>query len=378
MALADMQKPKKNSPSTTLTAGITDSANTIPVAELSVFYDADGALITSGIVIGYDSTTETYPEEITITAASGTSGAGNLTGAVRGISADGTNGAARAWNTGIRIAVMLTSTGIETIEDNITTTYTDLGTHVTDATNPHSVTATQVGLGSVEDGAEINIIEAVKVNGSALTPDGSRAVDVLCEPPITQKTAFNKDYTTTATDIKMNGVQSLGTNDTIPRSDHVHPTDSNLQKQIDFLNTLNSPIIGVSWDTTSTSPTLTRIDAEGNTLGAMSTADFDKHICFGGRWRCVRNRTTGAITYGTNARGDGLTLDGTAGDVLVRKPIVYVKADYGVAGTGIARYWISPRPAAGFVVHPAWMQRNNGIASPIIYSGAYESYGYLQ
>lgn len=151
-----------------------------------------------------------------------------------------------------------------------------------------------------------------------------------------------------------------------------------LQEQVDLLNEANSPIIGVSWDTTSSSPTLTRIDAEGNTLGAMSTADFDKHICFGGRWRCVRNRTTGAITYGTNARGDGLTLDGTAGDVLVRKPIVYVKTDYGVAGTGIARYWISPRPAAGFVVHPAWMQRNNGIASPIIYSGAYESYGYLQ
>ena len=174
---------------------------------------------------------------------------------------------------------------------------------------------------------------------------------------------------------------SSGTNIAIVlTSQHVDVIQSNqntLQSQIDFINTLNSPIIGVQWDTTSTSPTLTRIDAAGTTLGAMTTADFDKHILFGGRWRCVRNRTTGEITFGTNARGDGLTLDGTAGDVLVREPIVYVKADYEVAGTGIARYWVSPKPAAGFTVHPYWMQRNNGIASPVVYSGAYESYGYL-
>lgn len=163
-------------------------------------------------------------------------------------------------------------------------------------------------------------------------------------------------------------------------SQHVDVIQSNqntLQSQIDFINTLNSPIIGVQWDTNSTSPTLTRIDASGATLGAMSTADFDKHINFGGRRRCVRNRTTGEITFGTNARGDGLTLDGSAGDVFVYDPIMYVKADWEVAGAGIARYWISPKPAAGFVVHPYWMQRNNGIASPVVYSGAYESYGYL-
>lgn len=164
-------------------------------------------------------------------------------------------------------------------------------------------------------------------------------------------------------------------------SQHIDVIQSNqntLQSQIDFLNTLNSPIIGVKWDTNSTSPTLTRIDATGATVTGLNTAWFDKHILWGGRWRCVRNRTTGAYTFGTNARGDGLVLDGTAGDVTVREPVAYVKADYGVAGSGIARYWVSPRPAAGFVVHPFWMQRNNGIMSPFVYSGAYESYGYLE
>ena len=174
---------------------------------------------------------------------------------------------------------------------------------------------------------------------------------------------------------------SSGTNIAIVlTSQHVDVIQSNqntLQSQIDFINTLNSPIIGVSWDTTSTSPTLTWIDSTGATLTGLNTAYFDKHSLFGGRWRCVRNRSTGAITFGTNARGDGLTLDGTAGDVLVTEPVCYVKADYEVAGTGIARYWVSPKPAAGFTVHPYWMQRNRGIMTPTVLSGAYEAYGYL-
>ena len=176
----------------------------------------------------------------------------------------------------------------------------------------------------------------------------------------------------------MDGTATLGTEVTkFARGNHRHPRDSVLQAQIDFLNEANSPIIGVSWDTTSTSSTLTWIDSTGATVTGLNTAWFDKHSLFGGRWRCVRNRTTGAITFGTNARGDGLTLDGTAGDVLVREPIVYAKADYGVAGAGIARYWVSPRPAAGFTVHPYWMQRNSGIMTPTVLSGAYEAYGYL-
>jgi len=180
---------------------------------------------------------------------------------------------------------------------------------------------------------------------------------------LTKKTAFNSDIATEIPRVSF-GYGYVGTSTKLAREDHVHPSET-------------SPIIGVQWDTYSTSSTLTWIDATGATITGLNTAWFDKHILFGGRWRCVRNRTTGKYTFGTNARGDGLTLDGTAGDVTVREPVAYVKADYGVAGTGIARYWVSPRPAAGFVVHPFWMQRNNGIMSPSVYSGAYESYGYL-
>lgn len=112
-----LPKLKKNSVSTTLSAEINDSATTIPVLDLAAFHDADGNLITDGIVIGFDDADETAAEEITVTGASATSGAGNLTGATRGVKADGTIGAASAWVSGTAVAVMF-STGIyEKIKD---------------------------------------------------------------------------------------------------------------------------------------------------------------------------------------------------------------------------------------------------------------------
>jgi len=107
MTFTSLPKSKKNGVATTLSGSISDSASSIPVSDLSVFHDKDGVLITKGIVIGYNYETESYSEEITITGASGTSGAGNLTGATRGVNADGSIGAARAWDAGIYIAVTL-------------------------------------------------------------------------------------------------------------------------------------------------------------------------------------------------------------------------------------------------------------------------------
>lgn len=77
--------------------------------------------------------------------------------------------------------------------------------------------------------------------------------------------------------------------------------------------------VGIEWDTSSNSPTLTKIDVNGNVI-TPTVSFFDNHAIWGRIRRCVRNRTTGAISYGTNPRGDGLTLDGTTGDVLVEIP----------------------------------------------------------
>ena len=119
MTYAALAKLKKNSVSTTLSAGINDSVTTIPVTQLSVFYDADGVLITKGIVIGYEDAVEASTEEIIITGASGTSGAGNLTTATRGVKADGTIGAGIAWGSGTKIAVMFSAGIYDQICDNI-------------------------------------------------------------------------------------------------------------------------------------------------------------------------------------------------------------------------------------------------------------------
>lgn len=109
--MATTRKLKKNSIPTTLSGDITAVATTIGVAECSRFYDKDGVLITRGIVIGGDNANSTLPEEITITGASATSGAGNLTGVTRGVNADGTIGAGYAWPSGTNISVTF-STGI--------------------------------------------------------------------------------------------------------------------------------------------------------------------------------------------------------------------------------------------------------------------------
>jgi len=130
MTYVALAKLKTNSVSTTLTGDITNSAATIPVADLTCFYDADAALILKGIVLGFDDAVETRTEEITITGASGTTGAGNLTGATRGIKADGSIGIGYAWGSGTKIAVML-STGIyDQICDNIAAHETNKATKV--------------------------------------------------------------------------------------------------------------------------------------------------------------------------------------------------------------------------------------------------------
>lgn len=144
----------------------------------------------------------------------------------------------------------------------------------------------------------------------------------------------------------------------------------------DWVARSTAPIIGIEWDTTSTSPALTWIDELGNPITSLPAGFFDLHPVWGGRWRCTRDRTTGVITFGSNARGDGLTLDGTAGDVLVREPAFWVKHEYDPA-EGLVRWWVSPRPSTGFALHPYYYMRGGGLPAAAMYAGAYEAYGYL-
>jgi hypothetical protein len=120
MAWIDIPNLKKNSVHTTIASpGIDADDTTIPVAELSKFHDHDGNLIKSGIVIGYLNSDDTITEEITITGASGTSGAGSLTGATRGVNADGSIGAGHAWTEGTEVAVMVSLGTYNILKNNL-------------------------------------------------------------------------------------------------------------------------------------------------------------------------------------------------------------------------------------------------------------------
>lgn len=68
-------------------------------------------------------------------------------------------------------------------------------------------------LGGVEAGAQVNTIQTVKVNGTALTPDGNKAVDVTV--PQASSTAP-----------KMAGSANAGSSEYFSRGDHMHPTDT--------------------------------------------------------------------------------------------------------------------------------------------------------
>lgn len=131
-------------------------------------------------------------------------------------------------------------------------------------------------------------------------------------------------------------------------------------------------VIGIEWDTSSTSPTLKRIDINGNERTGITTAYFDNNVIWGNIKRCTINPATGTPVYGTNARGDGLDLTGASGQVMVKIPKFYVK--FWTNGT-IHRWWVSPTLLAGFELHPAFLQRGGTEAD--LFVSAYEAAGYL-
>lgn len=127
-------------------------------------------------------------------------------------------------------------------------------------------------------------------------------------------------------------------------------------------------VVGVEWDTASNSPALRQIDFGGNPVEKKTTAWFNNSPPWGQIKRCVLS-ADGVPTFGSNARGDGLTLDGSAGQVMVRIPKFYVKSEK--VGAKL-RWWISPYLLTGFELHPAFRQRG-GTERAQIYVGAYLS-----
>lgn len=125
-------------------------------------------------------------------------------------------------------------------------------------------------------------------------------------------------------------------------------------------------IIGVAWNTQSSSPTLQQIDVDGSNITKRTTAWYDQHSLFGKIKRCLL--TPGAApVFGTNNRGDGLDLTGAAGHVMTRIPNCYLRAwkegDY-------LMYLVSPVEYPTFSLAPSYL-RNAGKRADALYLGSY-------
>jgi hypothetical protein len=104
------------------------------------------------------------------------------------------------------------------------------------------------------------------------------------EPAINKLTAFNRDFETLATNIKINGVQSVGASNNIARSDHIHPSDTTKE------NTITAGTVNQYWrgdknwsdfqtSGSSTTGVLTNTDwttfnNKQNNIVATTTADY--------------------------------------------------------------------------------------------------------
>lgn len=87
--------------------------------------------------------------------------------------------------------------------------------------------------------------KTTKINNKTLDSDISlTANDVGAEAAFSKNTAFNKNFETSTTNIKMNGSVSVGSSNNIARADHVHPSDSSKQDALSStqLNTVNSGV----------------------------------------------------------------------------------------------------------------------------------------
>jgi hypothetical protein len=91
----------------------------------------------------------------------------------------------------------------------------DLTAHTGNTSNPHNVTAEQIEAVSYGDAQTLTTDQKTQ----ALTNIGA-------EPAFTKNTAFNKNFETTAANIKANGTASAGSSSKVAKADHVHPTDT--------------------------------------------------------------------------------------------------------------------------------------------------------
>ena len=197
----------------------------------------------------------------------------------------------------------ITSKGVDITMPTKLTDLTNDGNFVTDASYVHTdnnyTSDEKTKLGGIETGAEVNIVEIVKVNGTSLTPDSNRAVDVTVPTAVSDLT--NDTGFITSADVpeasdttpSMDGTAAAGTGTTWARADHVHPTD-----------TSRAPLASPALTGTPTAPTAaagtntTQIATTAFVTDAISTAVSSVYVVKGSK------ATVSALPSSGNKTGD--------------------------------------------------------------------------
>jgi hypothetical protein len=218
MVYQALPNQKINSLSTELSAPCGAGDTELFFNDMSVFHDREtGALITKGIVLGFDNATETYAEAINPTAATATSGPGSLTGCTRGVLADGaTNGVAKSHLAGTKAAVMFTIEIYNMIRD-------DLAAHEAnkaETTRPLD----QMGIaGTTNTDRDANTTNHGLLL-KAVAPVSAGLINILTIAY--GETVYSLRALYDAVNPAMNGTAAPGTAAVAARRDHVHPSDT--------------------------------------------------------------------------------------------------------------------------------------------------------
>ena len=139
----------------------------------------------------------------------------------------------------------INGTGIQHLVGNIKRDFVAKESGKGLSTNDYT-TAEKTKLSGIETGAEVNIIETVKVNGTALTPS-SKAVNVTVPTKVSQLTNDSSFITladvpegvqaSTKTPVMATTNGTVGSENAYARGDHAHPKDTS---KVDKTTTINN------------------------------------------------------------------------------------------------------------------------------------------
>jgi hypothetical protein len=92
-------------------------------------------------------------------------------------------------------------------------------------------------------------LDTLKELADALGDDPNFATTITTligtkEPIINKNTAFNQNFETSSSNIKMNGTVSVGTSNNIARVDHIHPSDTSKVAKSNYSGSIGSGLIG--------------------------------------------------------------------------------------------------------------------------------------